>query len=113
MEKEFKVGDKVVRNYNVPGTRLVGTIIRITPKRKDVVVDYGSYEEIYDASGWQKNGTIWNQSYITLITPEIEKELNNRNIINKCKIVFDRTKLTVDQAIKILEILGEENGTEK
>jgi hypothetical protein len=107
METEFKVGDKVVRNLNHSGALSVGTIVRITPKRKDVVVDYGNYEEIYDNRGWQKSDSIWSRSFITLLTSEIEKEIEDRRIIAKCKSEFGKVTLTADQAAKILEILGE------
>ena len=107
MEKEFKVGDKVVRNLNHAGTFGVGTIVRITPKRKDVVVDYGNYTEIYDLNGWQKNSDIWCRSHISLLTPEIENEIECRKIVAKCKSEFGKATLTADQASKILEILGE------
>lgn len=107
METEFKVGDKVVRNLNHIGATSVGTIVRITPKRKDIVVDYGNYEEIYNIRGWQKSDSIWSRSFITLLTPEIEKEIKDRRIIAKCKNEFGKATLTADQASKILEILGE------
>lgn len=114
---EFKVGDKVVRNFYHAGTHDIGTdigtIVKITSKRKDIVVDYGNYKETYDMNGWQKSASIWYQSRIILLTPEIEKEITNKIIIDKCKSIFSKTKLTVDQATKILEILENKNGTEK
>ena len=112
-ETEFKVGDKVVRNFHNVVFHDIGTIVKITSKRKDVVVDYGNYKETYDMNGWQKGASIWNQSRIILLTPEIEEEINNKIIIYKCKSIFYKTKLTVDQAIKILEILENKNGAEK
>ena len=112
---DFKVGDKVVRNYgkykvNI-GSISMGTVIRITPKRNDIVVDYGHYQETYNKDGYTK-GSVWNMSFIKILTPEIEKEINDiKNdikTIEKCKNIFENksSKLTVDQAEKILEILN-------
>lgn len=107
MEKDFKVGDRVVRNYNNGGPFSIGEIIKITPKRKDVVVDYGNYKEIYSLNGWQKNSDIWCNSHIELLTPEIEEEIKEQRTISKCKRIFEKANLTAEQATKILEILEE------
>lgn len=104
---DFKVGDKVVRNYKYDfGSVSVGTIIKITPKRNDIVVDYGHYQETYNKDGYTK-GDIWSSSSIRVLTPEIEKEIDDMKIINKCRNIFKKksSELTVDQAEKILEIL--------
>ena len=108
-EKEFKIGDKVVRNYNRGhGGTSIGTVVKITPKRKDVVVDFGGYEETYALNGWQKkSGDIWTRSMITLLTPEIQQDLADKKLIATCKDVFSKTKLSAAQAKKILEILNE------
>jgi hypothetical protein len=47
---EFNVGDKVVRSNGL-SRKNIGTIIRVTEKRKDVVVDFGSYKLTYDMNG--------------------------------------------------------------
>ena len=106
-EKEFKVGDKVVRNYRGDYGISIGTVVKITPKRKDAVVDFGRYKETYDSTGWQKGGDIWTRSTITLLTPEIQQDLADRELIATCKDVFAKTKLSAAQARKILEILNE------
>lgn len=108
-EREFKIGDKVVRNYNTGYGTSIGTVVKITPKRKDVVVDFGRYKETYESDGWQKGGDIWTRSTITLLTPEIEQDLADRKLIATCKDVFAKTKLSAAQARKILEILKDES----
>ena len=105
---DFKVGDKVVRNYKYDfGSVSIGTVVKITPKRNDVIVDYGHYKETYNKDGYTK-GDVWSTSSIRVLTPEIEKEINDMKIINKCRNAFKKksSELTVDQAEKILEILN-------
>ena len=104
----FHVGDKVVRNYQSDNSCAVGTITKITEKRKDVVVDFGSYIERYDLNGWQKTGDVWFMSRIYLLTPEIEKEMEETKIIKRCCNEFAKTNITYEQAVKILKILGDE-----
>lgn len=105
---EFNVGDKVVGSYGM-SRKNIGIIIRVTEKRKDVVVDFGSYKLTYDRNGWEKNCNAWSRSYIKPLTPEIEEEIRQAEIINKCWVVFDKnkSKITADQAERILTILLE------
>lgn len=106
---DFKVGDKVVRNYRYDfGSVSIGTVIKITPKRNDIVVDYGHYQETYNKDGYTK-GDVWSTSYIKILTPEIEKEINDMKTINKCRNAFKNKAvvLTVEQAEKILKILND------
>lgn len=106
---DFRVGDKVVRNYRYDfGSVSIGTVVKITPKRNDIIVDYGHYKETYNKDGYTK-GDVWSTSSIRVLTPEIEKEINDMKIINKCRNIFKKrsSKLTVDQAEKILEILND------
>lgn len=106
---DFKVGDKIITNPNAMGTggRRIGTVIKITPKRQDIIVDFGSYKETFDKSGREKGGDPWYKQRIKLLTPEIEKELQDAALIRKCKDVFSKTKLTPELAAKILEVLNE------
>ena len=105
---DFKVGDKVIANhFGGMETRSIGTIVKITPKRQDIVVDFGNYQETFDKTGWEKGSNIWYKSSIELLTPEIEKELQDAAMIRKCKDVFSKTKLTPELAKKILEVLNE------
>lgn len=106
--EEFKIGDKVIRNYRSGYPTSIGTVVNITKKRGDVVVDYGNYKEKYASDGWQRGGDIWSHSYIRLLTPEIEEEIRQSNLIRKCRDEFNKKKvLTADQATRILEILSE------
>jgi hydroxymethylpyrimidine pyrophosphatase-like HAD family hydrolase len=106
---EFNVGDKVVRS-NGMSRKNIGTIIRITEKRKDVVVDFGSYKLTYNKDGLERKGDVWPKSHIKPLTPEIEEKIRQYEIINKCRVVFDknRNKITADQAERILAILLED-----
>lgn len=109
---EFKVGDKVVVNYNGLGAYpLIGEVIRVTKKRRDVVVKFNGYERIFSSSGYQKNCNYWNAWRIQLLTPEMEEELNRRKIIERCQDLIKniQANLTYEQAIKIIEILEGEN----
>lgn len=104
----LKIGDKVIRNYRSRYPTSIGTVVNITKKRGDVVVDYGNYKETYTSDGWQRGGDIWSRSCIQLLTPEIEEEIRQSNLIKKCRDAFEKKKdLTATQAEKILEILNE------
>ena len=104
---DVKIGDKVIRNYRTRGSSKIGTVVNITKKRRDIVVDYGTYKETYRSDGIQKGCDIWSASYIKPLTPEIEEEIRQRELIRKCRNAFEAKKdLTVEQAKKILEILG-------
>jgi len=108
-DQKFKIGDKVIRNWRDGRPTLVGTVINITPKRGDVVVDYGNFKEKYSSYGWQKGGDVWTTSTIELLTPEIEEQIYRFRLIRKCRDTFEKKKdLTADQAEKILAILNNE-----
>ena len=108
-DQEFKVGDKVISsNVSGFGSQVTGTVVKVTEKRKDVVVDFGNYKETYDKTGWQKGGDIWFKSTIRLLTPEIEEDIRQKNIIYKCKEKLKNAKITYEQAVKILEVLESE-----
>ena len=47
-------------------------------------------------------------SRIYLLTPEIEKEMEETKIIKKCCNEFAKTNITYEQAVKILKILEDE-----
>lgn len=107
----FKVGDKVIRNYRSGVPASIGTVVNITKKRSDVVVDYGHYKETYCSNGWQRGGDIWTRSNIELLTTEIQEDIRKTILIQKCQNTFAKKKdLTADQAERILAILAE--GTE-
>lgn len=106
MEKrttEFCVGDKVIC-----GNR-VGTITKITPKRKDIKVDFGDYTSVFGASGWTR-GDIWNKQHIVKWTPELQKKIDDMSAIRRCQNLFEKASrdkmLTPDMARDIIEILA-------
>ena len=104
----FKIGDKVIRNYKNSLPTSIGTVVNITRKRGDVVVDYGNYKETYRSDGWQRGGDIWTRSSIQLLTPEIEEQIRQINLIRRCRNIFEKKDLTADKAERILAILTEE-----
>ena len=108
-DQEFKVGDRVISSAASGfGSQVIGTVVKITEKRKDVVVDFGNYKETYDRTGWQKGGDIWFKSTIKLLTPERAERIRRDHVIYKCKEKFKNAKITYEQAVKILEILESE-----
>ena len=108
----FHIGDKVVENYNKKAWKNnTGTVIKITPKRKDITVDYGMYKKTYTKSGFLKNGG-WDTSYIDVITPEMEKNMEERAFIRRCIDVFNTSEINIDQARKILAILTDKEESE-
>ena len=101
----MNIGDKVIARAFTGGPYKIGKIIKITPKRKDIIVDFGNYTETYKKSGYSKYTNIYSTRHIELLTTEIEKELQDLQLINQCKSTFAKTNLSADQARKILEIL--------
>lgn len=103
----FKVGDKVVTLKS----RKIGTVVNITPKRKDVVVDFGRYKTNFDINGRQKGADVWYAKHIELLTPEILQEIKDKNDIRKCLNALEnksiRGEITGEQARQILQILEE------
>ena len=107
-QPQFAVGDKVVLGYRKVLNPAIGTVIRVTNKRKDVVVDFDGYQETFDCYGRSKSDDIWYFSYIELLTPAIEKDIKDNLIIAKCKKMMKNTILiNADQATRIIAILEE------
>ena len=100
---EFCVGDKVIY-----GNR-IGKIINITPKRKDMTVDFGTHESVFDVYGRKRHRDKWDASQIVKWTPEGQKKIDDTIAIRRCQIMFEnisgRGKLTPDQAREIIKIL--------
>ena len=98
---EFNVGDKVADGYEI------GTIVKITPKRRDITVDFGNYKREYDKTGWR--GETWHRTYIEPLTVEKAKEIKEHWVkikaVNLCQKVTEDS-VTYDKAVKIVEILG-------
>ena len=99
-EKPFEVGDEVVTNRGV-----VGKVVRITPKTKRVVVDFGNYKENYYPDGLEITDDIWYRTHIRHMTAEIRKELEDKDTIYRCKEILRKTDINAEQARKILKIL--------
>lgn len=99
---EFQVGDKVICGIKV------GTITKITPKRKDITVDFEGYTETFGSDGWTR-GDIWNMRHIEKWTPEGQREIDEVLVIKTCKKLFEKVSgnkmLTPDMAKKIINIL--------
>lgn len=105
-----KIGDKVILCNYLGFTSSVGTVIKITEKRKDIVIDYGRFKETYSLDGWEKGS---NLRHIKVLTSEIEEQLRQNKTIRKCRDIFEKKKdLTFEQAEKILKILEAEGAEE-
>ena len=100
MNKPFEVGDEVVTQRG-----RIGKVVRIIPKAKRVVVDFGNYEDRFYPDGYQITDDIWYRTRIMHMTPEIRQELEDRETIERCKDVFRKTRLNAKQARRILKIL--------
>ena len=99
-KKPFEVGDEVVTNRGC-----IGKVIRITPKTKRIVVSFGRYEEKYHPDGSEITNDVWYMTHIKHLTPEIRKELEDKDTIYRCKEIFKKTNIDAEQARKILDIL--------
>ena len=60
----FKIGDKVIRNYKNSLPTSIGTVVNITKKRGDVIVDYGNYKETYRSDGGGKEAEIFGRDQV-------------------------------------------------
>jgi hypothetical protein len=106
---EFKVGDTVICETYGGHLGQTGTVIRITEKRGDVVVDYGNHQETYRSDGYGR-GSVWRTPHIKLLTPDIQEKIRRANLIRECRKKFeDKKDLTAEQAEKILEILKDDD----
>jgi len=80
----FEVGQKVVIKIG-NGYGEVGTVLRITEKRKDVVVQFPNYKASYDLRGWEKCSDVWSMTRIVPVTADVEKEIAHLKKISKCR----------------------------
>lgn len=103
MKNEFKVGDKV--SYN--GSARFGTVVKITDKRKDVVVKFDTFTETYNSNGWNKSKDPYDTHYIVPLDEELIKQLKGEALVMRAKKLLDEAKknLTPDKARKITEFL--------
>ena len=109
-KSKFAVGDKVVLNYRKVLNPTIGTVIRVTDKRKDVVVDFDGFQQTFDCYGRSKSDDIWYFSYIELLTPAMEQDIEDNLVIAKCKkMMKDTILINADQTARIIAILEEEH----
>jgi len=109
-ESKFAVGDKVVLGYRRVLNPAIGIVIRVTDKRKDVIVDFDGFQQTFDCYGRSKSVDIWYSSYIELLTPAMEQDIEDNLVIAKCKkMMKDTTLINADQAARIIAILEEES----
>ena len=101
----FRVGDRVVYRHSDMGNVSAGTIKSITPKQKDIVVDFGTFKRTFRPDGELKNNeTSWFEGKILPITPKIERELTERSTIQKCRTLLEN-RISYDEAVQIIDIL--------
>lgn len=108
-----QVGEEVYKiEYN---SFCVGTIIKVTAKRKQMVVDFGNYTERYDNNGC-KIGGYCHKAWIHPYTREAEEkfiaektEIANRRRCTKRleKLANNTRKLSYDDILKVLKFLDE------
>ena len=103
----FTVGDKVVLNDGI----CIGTVIRLTDKRQDVVVDFGRIHRKFSQTGREVGGDRWSCNRIQPLTDELQKKIQDRQIVAKCKRVLSDASLriiTPDKARKIINFFEQE-----
>ena len=100
--KNLKVGDKVILTAQFKEPR-IAEVEEITPK--GFVKVYGM---LFNKNGSQRTSS-WYTSHITECTEEREEELRQRAVIGNARDLMSRCSfLSYEQAVKIIEILGEE-----
>ena len=106
-EHKFSVGQLVVTTNDS-----IGTVKRITPTGRVVVRFESGYEETYRKDGSAFSNDIWSYERIVPLTDERLRQIYEKETVKKCRKMFEETKLTYDQAVRILEILcpnGDDN----
>jgi len=108
-ELNVKVGDKVLFTSSFQGktTEIITKVIKITPTGR-IRVEIAP-EIMFNKYGCEMGRLrgIYTTRYLSALTPEKEKEIKEKGIINGCKKAFDNKKdeLTYDQALEILRVL--------
>ena len=109
-ELNVKVGDKVLFTSVFQGktAEKITKVTRITPTGR-IRVEIAP-EIMFTKCGHEmgRQHGLYTARCISALTPEKEKEIREREILNTCKRAFDlcKDKLTVKQATDILKILG-------
>lgn len=112
---EVKVGDRVTYHYDNlwSGKGLqVCTVVKITDKRRDIVVKTSKGTQMtFDRLGSIRGGDTYSKSYITKTTDDDFPEIQNIMAIRKCLRLFDEhrkaDKITAEMARKINLIFEE------
>lgn len=107
----FEVGQKVVIKTR-HGYGEVGTVLRITEKRKDVVVQFPNYKANYGLDGWEKGSDVWSMTKIVPVTADVEEEIAHLKKIYKCRDLLKGVppklnSLTDGQLDDIISMLSE------
>lgn len=105
MEKlNVKAGDKVIVHYGGAfRDASIEVVEKITPK--GFIKVQGT---LYYDYGTERSGGAWNKKHIEELTPEKEKKITEVNTIHRAiHKMHNTTRLTYEQATKILEILVE------
>ena len=106
MDNKYSVGDNVVTDKDT-----IGVVKRVTPTGR-VVVSFmnGRYEQTFRPDGWEVgNDSVYYKSRIEPLTEERYEEIYKKHMIQKCRRMFDKAKLTPEQAKKIMEILEDKD----
>ena len=106
----FEVGQRVVIKTR-HGYGMVGTVLRITEKRKDVVVQFSNYKANYGLDGWEKGADVWSMSRIVPLTEDVEEEIAHLEKISKCRELLKEVppklnSLTDGQLDDIISVLS-------
>ena len=107
----FEVGQKVVIKTR-HGYGMVGTVLKITDKRKDVVVQFPTCKVTYNERGFERGADVWSMSYIVPLTEDIVEEVAHEKRIDKCRellnVVYGKVNtLTDGQLDDIISVLSE------
>ena len=119
---QIKVGDKVTlhrRSMGIDSLAIV-TVVKITPKRKEITVKTGTDTTMtFDAYGSKHNTYSYNAGcvWLSLPTDEDYKMIRENAIIRKCGKMFNEMleakKITAEMAEKIVVILAGVDKEEK
>ena len=107
----FEVGQKVVIKTR-HGYGMIGTVLKITDKRKDVVVQFPTCKVSYNERGFEKGADVWSMSYIVPLTEDIVEEVEREKRIDKCRELLNAVyrkvrSLTDEQLNDIISVLSE------
>lgn len=94
------------------GYGMVGTVLKITEKRKDVVVQFPTCKVTYNERGFERGADVWSMSYIVPLTEGVEKEVSHLGKISKCRDLLKEVppklnSLTDGQLDDIISVLSE------